>query len=223
MDDELLSFEVLLPEHSNSQYRSTRRGRICISTEQYGDELLEVPLAVGRSLKAALDKGRTEPSVRSELLAWIGEVSLTCGHSRVETLLSRRDYSSQELSRKLIDDGYSPDIVKTLVNRACSSGLVNDTRYADSFIRTKLSAGWGKDKIERELSRKGIDAEQIEGWPDEYLSEGAERERAFELALSRPLTGKNDYARLVRFLCGRGFSYGLAADVAQEVLENTCQ
>lgn len=223
MDDELLLFEVLLPERSSSYYRSARRGRLYISTERYGDEQLELPLAVGRSLKAALDKGHAEPSSRNELLAWVGEVSRSCGHARVEALLSRRDYSSQELARKLSDDGYSPDVVETLVQRACSSGLVNDARYADSFIRTKLAAGWGKDKIERELSLKGIDAEQIEGWPDEYLPEGAERERAFELASSRPLTGKNDYARLVRFLYGRGFSYGLASDVAQEVLENTCQ
>ena len=59
----------------------------------------------------------------------------------------------------------------------------------------------------------------VEGWPEEFVSAGEERERALALASRRRLTGSNDYARIVRFLCGRGFSPSLSCDVAREVVD----
>ena len=65
---------------------------------------------------------------------------------------------------------------------------------------------------------RGVDAAEIPGWPEEVLSADEERERALALASRRRLTGKNDYQRLVRFLCGRGFAPSLATSVTREVL-----
>ena len=52
----------------------------------------------------------------------------------------------------------------------------------------------------------------------EFLSAEDERERALSLAARRRLTGKNDYQKLVRFLCARGFAVSLSTSVAREVL-----
>ncbi|HJA29312.1 MAG TPA: RecX family transcriptional regulator [Candidatus Olsenella pullicola] len=177
-----------------------------------------MPAAVGRRLLSIQEDGARRPSSRAELLHLLRECSLSCGRNRVESLLGRRDYSSAELSEKLRTDGYPTSVVEELVERAVSCGLVDDARFGASFARSKVASGWGRLKIERELERRGISPDAIDGWPEEYVSSDAERERALSLARRRRLTGKNDYEKTVRFLCGRGFSLSLSAEVARDVL-----
>nr|WP_239471186.1 regulatory protein RecX [Olsenella uli] len=137
----------------------------------------------------------------------------------MEDLVGRRDYSSRELTERLLRDGYARSVVEEIVARAVEVGIVDDARYGAAFARSKALAGWGRVKIERELSRRGVEPTEVPGWPEEFLSADDERERALALASRRRLTGKNDYQKLVRFLCGRGFAIPLATSVAREVLE----
>ena len=132
--------------------------------------------------------------------------------------MGRRDYSARELSERLRRDGYASSVVEEIVSRACEVGIVDDARYGAAFARSKVLAGWGSVKIERELARRGVATSDIPGWPEEFLSPDDERERARSLASRRRLTGRNDYAKIVRFLCGRGFALDLASSVARETL-----
>ena len=86
-------------------------------------------------------------------------------------------------------------------------------------MRSKCYAGWGKLRIERELSRKGIDARELPGWPESYFEDEDEKARAIELASRRRLTGKNDFQKIVRFLCGKGYPMNVSMDAARQVLE----
>ena len=138
--------------------------------------------------------------------------------ARMEDLVGRRDYSRRELEERLLADGYSRSVTDEVVSRACEVGIIDDLRYGAAFARSKVASGWGRVKIERDLSRRGVDASLVPGWPDEFLSADDERERALALASRRRLTGRNDYQKLVRFLCGRGFPLGLSSSVAREVL-----
>ena len=110
-----------------------------------------------------------------------------------------------------------PSVADEVVARFVEVGLLDDGRFAELFARSKAAAGWGRIKIERELARRGVDATQLEGWPSDYLEED-ESETAFVLASRRRLSGKNDFQKLVRFLCGRGFPMGVAMDAAKRVL-----
>ena len=83
---------------------------------------------------------------------------------------------------------------------------MDDARYADVFMRSKLCAGWGPSKVEQALARRGIDARCIVGWPDAYLPEGGEAQQAYQVARGRCHGGKDPYAKVVRFLCTRGFA-----------------
>lgn len=195
------------------------RATLRVSTAERGDERRQLPVAVGRRLARLRDGDGAQPASRAELLHLVGELARSCGRERVEALVGRRDFSAHELSGRLAREGYPAAVVEELVARASSCGLVDDGRYAAAFVRSKVAAGWGRAKIARELARRGIEAEEVEGWPEEFFDEDEERARALGLASRRRLTGKNDFERTVRFLCGRGFAYGLAAEVAREVVD----
>lgn len=215
-----LEWEAELPQRGAGSLAGPRpRARLRISSETHGVEAFSVPVAVGRALRARRRSGELAPGSRNELLHLLREVELECGRARVGDLVDRRDYSRKELLDRLGQDGYPSSVAEPLVERAVSCGMVDDARFADSFIRSKLACGWGRLKIERELGRRGIEAASLAGWPDEYLEEGSESERAYELAARRRLTGKNDLQKLVRFLVSRGFSSSVAFDAARRVLD----
>lgn len=215
-----LDWEVRLPKKGETILSGRRpRARVTVRSESHGEETFSVPTVVGRKLDAKARSGELVPGSRAELLFEIRSMEQSSVSGRVETLVNRRDYSSSQLSQKLSDDGFPKDIVDSAVKRAVECGLVDDIRFAGSFIRSGVSRGWGRQRIERELSRRGVNAEDVPGWPEEFISEGDEADRAYELASRRHLTGKNDYQKIVRFLVGRGYSISLATQTARRVLD----
>ena len=212
------SWDVELPERGSATLGGRRPlATLAICSESHGQERIPIPKAVGRRLVSLLESDGDQPSGRSELLYRVGVISLELARSKAEELLNRRDYSSSELAAKLREAGYHPSVADEVVARFVEVGLLDDRRFAELFARSKAAAGWGRIKIERELARRGVDATQLEGWPSGYLEED-ESETAFALASRRHLSGKNDFQKLVRFLCGRGFPMGVAMDAAKRVL-----
>lgn len=179
---------------------------------------MSVPVAVAKALDKHIEGLAEPPGSRAELLYHLAAVSDECAMGRIARLVDRRDYSSKEASDKLREDGYAPSCIERVLGRATSSGLVDDSRFADVFIRTKVSAGWGTARIGRELSRRGIELSQVEGWPHEYLDVSDEPQRAYELVSTRRIPSKNAYPKLVRFLAGRGFSLGEATQAVSRYL-----
>lgn len=212
------SWDVELPERGSASLGGRRPlATLAICSESHGQERIPIPKAVGRRLVSLLESDGDQPSGRSELLYRVRVISLELARSKVEELLNRRDYSSSELAAKLREAGYHSSVADEVVARFVGVGLLDDGRFAELFARSKAAAGWGRIKIERELARRGVDATQLEGWPSGYLEED-ESETAFALASRRHLSGKNDFQKLVRFLCGRGFPMGVAMDAAKRVL-----
>jgi len=63
------------------------------------------------------------------------------------------------LERKRVE----PDLIERVVGELTSSGVLDDTRYAERFTEDRRNLmGWGPERIELELSRRGIPAELIE-------------------------------------------------------------
>lgn len=218
MSDNGFSWDVELPERGQAPLGGRRPlATVSISSETHGQEKLSVPKAVGARLASLAESDGEQPSGRAELLYRIRLISLELARAKAEDLLNRRDYSSTELAAKLCEVGYRPAVAKEVVDRFVEVGLVDDARFAELFARSKAASGWGRIKIERELSRRGIEAAQLDGWPEAFLEED-EADVAYELASRRRLTGKNDFQKLVRFLCGRGFPMGVAMDATKRVL-----
>lgn len=215
-------WDVELPDRTSYGLGGRRpRGRVIISTPERGQEVLMVPKAVARSLATRRKSGDLAPSSRAELLYRLRECSMAQAQMRVADLVNRRDYSRHELAEKLSQDGYLPNVVEEVVGRAVASGLVDDRRFADAFARTKVAAGWGMRRIADELHRRGIDVDELPGWPFEYLDPDDEASRARDVAQRHRVSGRNQFQKLVRFLVGRGFSTSVAYDAARRVLEES--
>lgn len=208
-----------VPAKKRAQLGQRRpRGEIVFLPDTPDEERIVVPAAVATAMSKKLAAEEIEPQSRAEAFWIIGDTARSCAVSRVEGLVNRRDYAEAEIRGKLREDGYSAKVIDDIVERAKRGHVIDDKRFADVFIRTKLSAGWGMRRIERELSQKGIDTADIPGWPDDYIDTEEESARAYELASRRRLTGKNDYAKIVRFLVSRGFGMKDASAAASRVL-----
>lgn len=218
MQDVSFGWDVELPERGSASLGGRRPlATLVVTSSTHGQERISVPKAVGRRLASLADSDGEQPESRAELLYRVRSMSLELARSKAEDLLNRRDYSSSELAAKLREAGYHPSVADEVVARFVEVGLLDDKRFAELFARSKAAVGWGRIKIERELARRGVDATQLEGWPSDFLEED-ESETAFALASRRRLSGKNDFQKLVRFLCGRGFPMSVAMDAAKRVL-----
>lgn len=209
---EPLAWEVRLPERGSAR----RRGAVAVRGSDGATQEREVPLSVARRLSAAPGRG---PLPAGEIDALVERALESCARERVEALVGRRDYCEAELAERLRADGYPEEVVAGRARRAREAGVVDDGRYSSAFARSKALAGWGRARIERELVRRGVARDVASSAVDEVLAPEDERARALELASRRRLTGRNDAQRIARFLCGRGFSPGVALDVAREVVD----
>ena len=123
-------------------------------------------------------------------------------------LLARREHSRQELVNKLrqrqITEGVDLD---ALMDRLVQSDYLNNQRFAEMFIRGRIQRGQGPQKIQYELSQRGIDAilitEMMQSLEiDWFILAQQQRQKRFGLPLP---DNYKEQARQSRFLAGRGF------------------
>lgn len=123
-------------------------------------------------------------------------------------MLARREYSQSELRNRLTERfPDQPDAVEAALLRLVDTGLQNDERYAEAFLRSQINRSRGPVRVQHEARQKGV-AELVLPLLDEWEIDW------FELALdaARRKLGSSDpadqktRARLARFLSYRGFS-----------------
>lgn len=76
-------------------------------------------------------------------------------------LLTRREHSRRELTRKLLAKGIASDDVEAVVAKLAGAGWQDDVRFAESLVRWRVSAGYGPIHIRAELATHGLDRETI--------------------------------------------------------------
>lgn len=76
-------------------------------------------------------------------------------------LLTRREHSRKELTRKLTSRGLDREEVVAAVDRLADAGWQNDHRFAESLIRSRAGNGYGPVHIRAELNMHGLDSEAI--------------------------------------------------------------
>lgn len=189
---------------------------IHVTTQDGESEFIEVPAAVGRRLASQKQKGTAHVSCKDELLTLVASCNRAVAWEQLVKLFDRRDYAERECVRKLVHAGFDHALAHETVQRGVACGLVSNARYADAFVRSKVAAGWGMERIRRELSNRGVQVSDLSGWPYEYLDPDDELERARNVASKKTVREPNAYAKLVRFLMGRGFSYGVATQAAKD-------
>ncbi|MBA4502775.1 regulatory protein RecX [Marinobacterium marinum] len=124
-------------------------------------------------------------------------------------LLARREYSRAELERKLGGRVADPRMLEQALDQLQDDGYQSDRRFTEVFVRSRLGSGYGQMRIRQELQRKGIDRDSIERVLEEQEMDSRQlacecHQRRFgETTSSNP----KDYARRMRFLVNRGFSF----------------
>ena len=75
---------------------------------------------------------------------------------KIERLACAREQASAALRRRLVREGFSEEDAAAAVARAVACGLVDDRRYADVLVRSRLARGKGRRGIAAELAELGI-------------------------------------------------------------------
>jgi len=76
-------------------------------------------------------------------------------------LLVRREHSRKELNRKLTARGITSEDAESAVSRLAEAGWQDDTRFAESLVRARVSGGYGPLHIRAELATHGLDREAV--------------------------------------------------------------
>ncbi|OZI57823.1 recombination regulator RecX [Bordetella genomosp. 1] len=121
--------------------------------------------------------------------------------------LSRREYSRQDLARKLAPHAESEEEVAQVLEALTREGWQSNERYAQSLAHRRAPRQ-GTARIVQELKHSGIDDVQIAEVRDTLRA--TEYERALEVWRKRFGEAPADraaYAKQVRFLASRGFAH----------------
>lgn len=121
--------------------------------------------------------------------------------------LARREYGSQELTRKLANAGFDRDIAAAEVARLAEDNLQDDRRYIESFVQSRINQGKGPVRIELELAERGLDPAMVSEVlavtdQDWFALASAVRAKKFGQSLPEDFNKK---AKQMRFLQYRGF------------------
>jgi regulatory protein len=71
-------------------------------------------------------------------------------------LLSRREHSRFELTRKLHERKFEADVIKATLDKLEADHLLSDVRFTEAYIKMRSGRGFGPVRIEQELLERGV-------------------------------------------------------------------
>ena len=83
-------------------------------------------------------------------------------------LLTRREHSRKELTRKLVSRGVDAAEVEAAVDRLTGAGWQDDARFAESVVRSRAANGYGPLHIRAELGTHDLPAELRQAVLDDF-------------------------------------------------------
>jgi len=155
-------------------------------------------------------------------LSDIESTNLEKTKKRALKILGNRNFSEQEMYKRLTAKGEEPDNSAKTVSWLVSLGYINDSNYAALIVNHYATRGYGEARIKDELYKRGIPRDL---WDDCLanieISDFNISDPAVEY-LQKKLRGsddKDDLRRAKESLVRRGFSYNDAASAIKRYLE----
>ncbi len=139
--------------------------------------------------------------------------------------LSYKSRTEEEIRKYLINNSYDIEIINLILERLKEQGYINDTLYAQNYIRQRISLNpKGKKMIAYELVNKGISEIETNKALDE-IDDEVEYNMAIRLVDKkvkgyRSLEWESLQNKLGNYLQRRGFSYSLIIKVLQDYKNN---
>lgn len=154
-----------------------------------------------------LSEGMEVPPELREQLEGRQEYYL-CREKAVE-LLARREHSSAELQRKLLQRDFSADMIQTVLSGLIQRGYLDDERFARIYAESRLRRkSIGAAKLAQELTRKGVSREVTERTVAQHCTDEYQRRAVEEAARKARRRVGDDREKLLRALLNRGFGMG---------------
>lgn len=128
--------------------------------------------------------------------------------SKAIQLLARREHSRTELIRKLQQRGFDNELIMSVTEQLISNGLLSDVRFAELFVRSRMGAGYGSQRIAEELRQRGISRTEIQF----ALQSNAQADwktmlgHAWRKKFAHPPRTSKEQAQQLRYLLYRGFT-----------------
>jgi regulatory protein len=134
-------------------------------------------------------------------------------YNRALDLLSARPYTVRQLRRKLIQKEVSSEEADAVLERLIGAGLLDDTKYALAYARSKLvGQGASVRRIGQDLARKGVSAEvSKQAIAEVVVEEEVDTRAVVERVARKKLASMGDLEpavlrrRLYAFLARRGY------------------
>lgn len=123
-------------------------------------------------------------------------------------MLARREHSSRELEQKLLQRFPGQLLmVRSVLSLLTEDGLQSDGRFAASYCRSRISRGFGAERIFRELLQKGVSEEEAKSAIDD---QGVDWNGLMSREFRKKCHGEApesaaEKGRYMRFLHRRGF------------------
>jgi regulatory protein len=137
-------------------------------------------------------------------------------------LLNYRLRTRAELSQRLRQKGYSPEMVEKVIGKLSDIGLLDDSRFAEAFIATKIaSKPVGRRELERGLREKGVGKEVAEKAMADVRDEEVQTSLALaaagpKLKSLRRFDPAKRREKLIAFLVRRGFDWDIIRTVTRK-------
>lgn len=122
-------------------------------------------------------------------------------------LLARREHSRRELLDKLVLRGFERDECEPVMDVLGEQNWQNDGRFAECYVRQRITSGYGPIRIAYELQQRGIEGIDLDAHAEEH---GGWLNLALDVYWAKYGNEKslapNEWLRRSRFLQQRGFS-----------------
>lgn len=172
--------------------------------------------ALGLAPGMALD----EPRAASLAAAADEEAALRAGLSA----LGRRSFARADLLRRLRRRGHPEGAAEFALERLDAMGLLDDLRYARTYVETRAERGRGPLRLKRDLLALGVQGSVIEAalrtrWPSGDVEPDVPR--ALALRRSRQLgelPRLTKRRRLLAYLARRGYTGRSASEAVTQAL-----
>ena len=120
------------------------------------------PSRASRSLSASAAGGQPSRHDAGEVDEDVRLSDPDAAFRKIERLCLVRERASEQLRQRLAREGFEAEAVEAALDRALACGLVDDGRFADVLVRSRLAQGRGRRGIAAELESLGIDADGVE-------------------------------------------------------------
>lgn len=137
---------------------------------------------------------------------------------KINSLLNTRERCIKELEERLAKADFSTEEIEDALQTALRVNLVNEERYARSFIRGKTHLGWGRAKILLRLKQDRIPAHIIDACEDDFATPDQEYVMAMREVAKRSARSKDPFATYTRRLVSKGYSFELSKRVVRDYL-----